>query len=88
MHRKTVHRSLPNRSNGVRWSFDLRYNVIGQPTGRPFFPGFVVRSQKHTESMLSDSDVWAQLWRDSRDFLANKKDPTYNRWNGDVPACA
>lgn len=34
MHRRTCHSSLPNVSEQVRISFDLRYN----PTGRPLFP--------------------------------------------------
>jgi hypothetical protein len=32
MHRLTPHCSLRNLSDYVRWSFDLRYNPIGQPT--------------------------------------------------------
>ena len=31
MHRRTYHSSLPNISNEVRISFDLRYNPSGQP---------------------------------------------------------
>ena len=46
MHRQTCHSSLPNVSEQVRISFDLRYNPTGQPTGRPLFPGFVARSRK------------------------------------------
>jgi ectoine hydroxylase-related dioxygenase (phytanoyl-CoA dioxygenase family) len=34
LHRLTMHSSLRNLSNGVRWSFDLRYQPVGQPTGR------------------------------------------------------
>ena len=33
-HKLTLHSSLPNLSDEVRISFDLRYNPIGQPTGR------------------------------------------------------
>ena len=36
----TPHASLPNLSDGFRWSFDLRYNASGHPTGRSQFPGF------------------------------------------------
>ena len=44
MHKHTIHGSLPNVSDEIRWSLDLRYNPTGQPTGRPEFPGFVARS--------------------------------------------
>ena len=45
MHQRTQHASLSNQSDSIRWSFDLRYNPAGQPTGRPMFPGFVARSR-------------------------------------------
>ena len=35
LHRLTEHSSLSNLSDGIRWSFDLRYQPVGQPTGRP-----------------------------------------------------
>ena len=62
----THHASLPNRSDRLRWSFDLRYNPTGQPTGRPAFPGFVARSRKDPESELRNPDTWAALWNDAR----------------------
>ena len=33
-HKKLMHSSLQNTSDTIRWSFDLRYQPIGQPTGR------------------------------------------------------
>jgi len=39
-HPLTVHGSLENKTDGIRWSFDLRFNVTGQATGRPMFPDF------------------------------------------------
>ena len=83
----TIHSSLPNRSDKVRWSFDLRYSPIGQPTGRPLFPGFVARSRSHPESVLTDPDVWSQLWSDTRSRLENQENPVYNRWSEDTPGC-
>jgi ectoine hydroxylase-related dioxygenase (phytanoyl-CoA dioxygenase family) len=86
--RKTVHVALKNHSDGIRWSFDLRYNPIGQPTGRPVFPGFIARSKAHPESALTDPEAWAQLWRDTRSRIARGQNPIYNRWSADSPACA
>lgn len=87
MHRRTCHSSLPNNSDRIRWSLDLRYNPVGQPTGRDVFPGFIARSRSHPETELRDAGAWAQMWRDARDRLA-EKDPRFNRWSADDPACA
>ncbi|MBI3960791.1 MAG: phytanoyl-CoA dioxygenase family protein, partial [Chloroflexi bacterium] len=88
MHRLTVHASFSNHSDEVRWSFDLRYNPIGQPTGRSSFPGFVARSRQHSETELRDAAAWEGLWRGARDHLATIEMGKFNRWNKDNPACA
>jgi phytanoyl-CoA hydroxylase len=88
MHQRTVHASLSNLSNAIRWSFDLRYQPIGLPTGRPAFPGFIGRSRKHPEAELSDYRVWRKLWIDARKRLAQQTLPSFHRWSGDGPLCA
>ncbi len=46
-----VHASLDNTSRDrVRISMDLRYQLPGEPTGRPDFPGFLARSQRPARS--------------------------------------
>ncbi len=62
LHKRTKHCSLDNNSDDIRWSFDLRYQPIGQPTGRSVFPGFVARSASHPEQVISDSTEWTRLW--------------------------
>jgi phytanoyl-CoA hydroxylase len=89
MNQQTIHSSLDNvTEDEVRISFDLRYQPVGQPTGRPSFPGFVARSRSRPESVLQDPSVWAKLWLDTREALARRDDPTYNRWSADSPVCA
>ena len=88
MHRRTVHSSLSNESDHVRWSFDLRYNPIGQPTGRGAFPGFVARSRSKPETELRDPAIWTELWREARRALAEGEPPRFNRWDPDSPLCA
>jgi phytanoyl-CoA hydroxylase len=88
LHRRTCHSSLPNVSREVRISFDIRYNPIGQPTGRDIFPGFVARSRSHPSSELHDAEVWAQSWYDTRDRLAIKNIAHYNRWLENDGVCA
>ena len=84
----TIHGSLVNESDDVRWSFDLRYNAIGQATGRDFYPGFVARSKARPASVLRDPLAWEQLWRDTRDRLAREEQAVFNRWSADAAVCA
>lgn len=79
LHPLTKHASLPNVSDGPRWSFDLRYHPTGMPTGRPWFPGFVARSKVDPTSELATSDAWAELWRGARRALAGKERPKFER---------
>ena len=88
MHRLTIHASHANHSDNIRWSFDLRYNPIGQPTGRSSFPGFVARSSKHPEMELRDPAEWARLWYEARHTLATEGMGEFNRWSADSPVCA
>ena len=84
----TIHSSLPNNSDRIRWSFDLRYNPIGHSTGRTSFPGFVARSRSNPDSELHDPVIWNELWTEARDALAKGNEPAFNRWDGSDPVCA
>ena len=88
-HCRTCHGSLSNLSDDIRWSFDLRYNPIGQATGREIFPGFVARSRAHPETELRDPEAWAQLWYDTRTRLTgNSVAWPLSRWSADAAVCA
>lgn len=88
MHRATCHSSLPNRSDDVRISYDLRYNPTGQPTGREVFPSFVARSRRDPSTELRDPLAWAQSWYDTRARLAGADLPVHHRWDAGHPVCA
>lgn len=89
LNKLTLHNSLPNTSDDIRISFDLRYNPIGQPTGRGAFPGFIARSKKAPDIELRDAGDWSRLWVETRRYLAeNAYDKPFNRWSADAPACA
>lgn len=88
LHHETKHASLRNVSDDIRWSFDLRYHPIGQPTGRPAFPGFIARSRQNPGSALTDPTEWADLWRAARSRLAAEEASAFNRWTGKEPGCA
>lgn len=87
-HPFTPHASLANRSNGYRWSFDLRYNITGQPTGRSQFPDFVARSRAHPETELHDWRIWRAMWEEARATLAISPPVPQHRWSNDAPYCA
>lgn len=87
-HPLTPHASLVNTSDGFRWSFDIRYNVTGQPTGRSHFPDFIVRSRSAPESVLEDWQGWRDLWVAARARLAGQPHIPIHRWTSDAPACA
>lgn len=88
MHRRTLHSSLPNSSDTVRFSLDLRYHPVGQPTGRSALPGFVARSRSRPETELRDPQRWTDLWLEARRALAHGVTPRFNRWDPDSPVCA
>jgi phytanoyl-CoA hydroxylase len=91
MTQRTLHSSLDNVTDDqVRISMDLRYQPIGQPTGRPAFApaGFIARSRAHPEQVLDRPAEWARRWLALRDDLAERENPTFNRWSADAAVCA
>ena len=93
LHRQTVHGSLSNVSDKIRWSFDLRYNPIGQHTGREAFPGFVARSRKAPHLELRDAGLWRRSWEETRLRMARinragQTDIPFGRWTAGHPDCA
>ena len=78
MHKLIPHRSIPNRSGKIRWSLDLRYQQTGLPTGRSFYPNFIVRSRRHPEFVLSDYATWNRGWEEALKVTAQRP-PRKNR---------
>ncbi len=87
-HPLTPHASLPNDSPHYRWSFDIRYNRSGEPTGRAHFPAFTARSRKAPETELKDWRLWRKLWEEARANLATTPHIPIHRWSTDSPVCA
>jgi phytanoyl-CoA hydroxylase len=87
-HPLTVHGSLPNTTSEVRWSFDLRYNVTGDPTGRPMFPDFVARSRNAPETEMDDAKEWRRMWERARHNLSYSQPVQIHRWSADALPCA
>jgi phytanoyl-CoA hydroxylase len=72
-HRRLMHASLPNLTEELRASLDLRYQPLGEPTGRDVFPGFVVRSTNPKLEPLRSRDEWEK---------------PFDRWKSGHPLCA
>jgi len=87
-HPLTPHASRVNTTDGFRWSFDLRYNVTGQPTGRAHFPEFVARSRAAPATELRDWRAWRSMWEAARSRLAARPHVDIHRWTSDAPYCA
>ena len=58
---KTMHRSLPNVSDHIRWSLDLRYSHPDLPTGRQGVPGFIARSGRDPDSVCRSAEEWVRI---------------------------
>ncbi|WP_425072845.1 phytanoyl-CoA dioxygenase family protein [Sagittula sp. S175] len=87
-HPLTPHASLANQSQDFRWSFDIRFNVTGHPTGRSHFPSFIARSEAHPAAELRDWEAWKGLWEAARAELATRPHIPIHRWSSDAPVCA
>ncbi len=87
LHRHTLHRSLNNVSEAVRFSFDLRYSPVGLPTGREVFPGFVARSRRDPESEMRNPASWAANWRETQMALSTAGSYSGNRFNAGAVFC-
>lgn len=81
LHQRTEHGSYSNKSDAIRWSFDLRYHPIGQNSGRDVFPGFIARSVEQPENVLTDPAAWAKEWYATRDRIIAGENVQFNeRW--------
>ncbi|MBP0481681.1 phytanoyl-CoA dioxygenase family protein [Sagittula sp. M10.9X] len=87
-HPLTPHASLANQSQDFRWSFDIRFNVTGAPTGRGHFPSFVARSAAYPAEELRDWTAWKGLWETARADLSRQPHIPIHRWSADAPVCA
>lgn len=87
-HPLAPHSSLVNQTDRFRWSFDIRFNRTGQPTGRAHFPNFIARSKMRPELALTDWRKWKELWEDARERLADTPHIPIHRWASDAPYCA
>ena len=60
---KTIHRSVPNHSDHIRWSLDIRYSDPRMPTGRDGVPGFIARSKVQPGAVANNLEDWLRLFK-------------------------
>jgi hypothetical protein len=77
LHCRTPHSSEPNRSAGVRWSMDLRWNDARMPNGRPQLPGMLVRSTETPELLVTEHAQWLTAWKFA---LVSRRGSRLYRW--------
>ena len=92
LHRRTVHGAGENTSAGIRWSFDLRYQPAGTPSGRECFPSFLVASEARPQDCIRSTAAYRRLWLAARDdVISGDVTAVFNtRWNKyqSAPLCA
>ena len=81
MHKFTPHCSQINQTENVRWSIDLRFQKTGTPTGRHFWPEFVLRSKEDPSRVQGDYGEWCSRWKAD---LATSQGERWHRVEGDV----
>lgn len=59
----TPHRALPNQSDAVRWSMDVRFEATEHATEHGKARGFVARSPSDP-SRVMPCEEWLELWAD------------------------
>ena len=81
LHRRTIHGAGANTSDGLRWSFDLRYQKRQMPTGRDFFPALAVSGKDAPKA--DGGKQYRQNWLQARDNIISGEVAAVfnNRWN-------
>ena len=68
----TLHCSLENTSDKeYRWAFNTRYCTMGEPSGRPYLPGFIVHSRENPSRVLKNAAAWQQMWKNALENISN-----------------
>ena len=66
-----LHSSLDNTSDdNHRWAFNTRYCPVGEPTGKPYLPGFIAHSLEDPSRVLKDAAVWQRMWSNALENIA------------------
>lgn len=87
LNKLTQHCSLMNVSDRIRWSFDLRYQPIGQPVGQGGRPAWIARSRQHPEREMTDVEDWRVMWRNIMAHESEHGVVDHTRFSLNNPLC-
>ena len=67
--------TVPEKTNqdGIRWSFDLRYQPVSHVSGRDCFPLFTLSGE--TDAIVKNAENYRQSWHAARDNIVSGKIP-------------
>ncbi len=84
----TEHSALENKSDGLRWSYDLRYQVANQPAGQGIRKAWTVRSKSNPDSEFKKFEQWEKYWEDIKQYEYNSGGPlNWTRYSLNDPMC-
>jgi len=87
MHKLTPHGSGENRTDGIRWSLDLRYQKSSEPLPRPEWPSIVARSRRDSavETKYEDwRDAWAKALEENPTQVRYEKPKEQQPYRGEM----
>ena len=64
VHKLTPHGSGENRTDGIRWSLDVRYQKSFEPSPRPEWPSIIARSRRDP-SIETNFEDWHDAWAEA-----------------------
>ena len=87
LNKLTQHSSLMNVSDRLRWSYDLRYQPIGQPVGQGGRPAWIARSRRQPEREMTEFEDWRDMWLSTIAREANEPIEDHTRYSLNSPLC-
>lgn len=83
----TQHCSLENKSDQLRWSYDLRYQAANQPAGQGIRKPWMARSKANPDSVFKTFDEWSTYWSNIKQSEYNDGITGWTRFSLNDPLC-
>jgi len=83
----TQHCSLENKSDQLRWSYDLRYQSADQPAGQGIRQPWMARSKSNPNSVFKTFEEWSGYWSDIKQTEYNDGLTGWTRFSLNDPLC-
>ena len=83
----TQHCSLENKSDQLRWSYDLRYQSANQPAGQGIRKPWMARSKSDPASVFESFEEWSTYWSDIKQTEYDDGLTGWTRFSLNDPLC-